>query len=447
MNGVKGATHRVIALALPIKMSALQSALSAAWLADETGEKAQTNNSAASSTDTTGTNAQASVAARTMTTAGSDSQSTASELYVSEPQATSGLLSPSDEEQGEDREGENGLRFIPLENPFGSSHSWDSPLMPHEVDACRSEHVGVVDSFAPIVWAEFTMLVTHAALKTQSSLWYSAKVLAHVPLFLACFLAPWRLVELLVALFEPRRRWPARKLRRLVGRLERAEGALALYRSQLLPFCNRAAKQAVDRTGSVRIGDSVEMKQRRAAAGEAVIAGKVTGVNYGTGSCHVQPLRSELRLQRDVALRDTWRVGDQANNSEHGSISSSERESFLLPKFCAQWLAGAETEELAWLREELAELAMKAAKLVSEEDDFGNEVQQVSTFRKLLQGFATALTAYIAASDMRLRVEGTKLMTQVCKHTRACCLACCASALGHDFLLVFLNSITAFMSN
>jgi len=406
--------HRVIALALPVKMSALQSALSAAWLADEA---AQNKTSAASST--TITTARATDITSASIPAGIDTP--ASEGPVSNPQAATGQPVPSDarrKEVEEEEEGD-GLRFVPLENPFGDSHTWDSPLMPREVAACRSEHAGVVDSFAPIVWAEFTALMTAAAHATQSGLWFNAKAIAHVPLFLACFLAPWRLAELLVALFEPRRRYRARQLRRLVGRLERAEGALALYRAQLLPFCNRAAKLAVDRM--TRVEDTEEKQQRQ--------------------SSEIEVISSVF-----VALRDTWRAfvnNNQENDSNHNSSrsrsssSSSRRNYFVLPPFCAQWLESAETKDLAWFREEIGGVATKVAKL-NEEGEIEKEVSRSSTgvrhngsskstsaFRKLIQGFATTLDTYSMASDRRLYGEATKLLTQVYKHCNQWfCLLC-----------------------
>jgi len=62
---------------------------------------------------------------------------------------------------------------------------------------------------------------------------YLAKSAAHAVLALLLFAAPWRLLELAVAVCEPARRWPARQLGRAVATLDHTDAALALYARSL----------------------------------------------------------------------------------------------------------------------------------------------------------------------------------------------------------------------
>jgi hypothetical protein len=249
-----------------------------------------------------------------------------------------------------------------------------------------------------------------------------------VPVALACCCAPWRLLELAAALVEPRRRGPARQLQRLLARLAHTDGALAAYRAALLPFCNAAAKLAVDEAGPVRRGDHADAYRRGGDGalrqGDAAwAAGVVEEVNYEEGWCRLRPPGASWVFWRKpavtVALRDARRSPRSGQQLRDGP--------FALPRVCEQWLQGLETQELAWYRLETARVAAAVAQLDDNEGALetarngggSDGVPRPSAFRKHVQGFGAVLTAHTAASDKRLHGEAAKLLAQV-KRAREC---------------------------
>ena len=114
-----------------------------------------------------------------------------------------------------------------------------------EVRPDPRRHVGLVDSFAPIVIVEFGLLM---------------RDLMHVPLLIVSILAPWRFLKLMFCLVEPKKRWPARVALRVVQTLNYTDAAFESYKMKLLPFVNTLGKGIggeYDNSGTRELGTPV----------------------------------------------------------------------------------------------------------------------------------------------------------------------------------------------